>query len=91
MCAIKPIAHACINVNVYVFMEVTSVHNAQSYAVLFHAIAALLLFAFAAIQAFRPAPGRHPLRMWIAAPLPAVVVKPDASNWDFAESYDEAA
>jgi hypothetical protein len=72
-------------------MEATSVHNALSYAVLFHAIAALLLFAFAAFQAFQPAPRRHPLRMWVTAPLPAAAMKPDASNWDFAESYDEAA
>jgi hypothetical protein len=72
-------------------MEDHPMYNAISYAVLFHALAALQLFAFAAFQAFRPAPRRNPLRMWIAAPLPTVAVKPDASNWDFAESYDEAA
>ena len=37
-------------------------YNVISYAVLFHALAALQLFALAAIQAFRPAPRRHPLR-----------------------------
>jgi hypothetical protein len=59
--------------------------------VLFHAVAALELFAVAAIQACGPAPRPNPRFMWIAEPLPATRVAPDASNHDFAESYDEAA
>jgi hypothetical protein len=65
--------------------------NVISWVVLFHTLAALQLFAFTAFQACRPAPRSNPLRMWVTAPLPAAAMKPDASNWDFAESYDEAA
>jgi hypothetical protein len=57
---------------------------------LFHGLAVIELFAVAAFQAFRPAP-RHRSRInWIADPLPAQL-QPDSSNWDYAESYDEAA
>jgi hypothetical protein len=66
-------------------------HDAILYVGLFHAVAALELFAVAAIQGCRPAPRRNPRFMWIAEPLPVARVAPDASNWDFAESYDEAA
>jgi hypothetical protein len=66
-------------------------HNAIQFAVLFHTLAALELFAVAAVQACRPAPRRDPRIMWVAAPLPTALMTPDASNRDFAESYDEAA
>jgi hypothetical protein len=66
-------------------------HDAIQYVGLFHAVAALELFAVAAIQACRPAQRRNPRVMWIAEPMPAARVAPDASNQDFAESYDEAA
>ena len=65
-------------------------HDAIQYVILFQAVAAVELFAVAAFQAFKPAPRRTPRFMWVAEPLPAHV-KPDASSWDLAESYDEAA
>lgn len=65
-------------------------HDAILNLSMFHAIAALELFALAAFQSCLPAPRRNPRFMWIAEPLP-VNAQPDASNRDFAESYDEAA
>ena len=64
-------------------------HDAILYVILFQAVAAVELFALAAFQAFKPAPRRIQV-MWVAEPLPAHV-KPDASNWDYAQSFDEAA
>jgi hypothetical protein len=64
--------------------------DAIQYVILFQAVAAIELFAVAAFQAFWPAARRTPRLTWIAEPLPARA-QPDASNQDFAESYDEAA
>jgi hypothetical protein len=58
--------------------------------VLFHTLAALTLFAVTAIEACRPAP-RATRVQFTAAPSPIALARPDASNQDFAESYDEAA
>jgi ABC-type transport system involved in cytochrome c biogenesis permease component len=66
-------------------------HSAILTVVLFHSLAVLELFAFAAFEACRPAARHTPRVAWIAAPLPAAQVKPDASNGDYADSYDEAA
>lgn len=64
-------------------------HDAIGYAMLFHGLAVIELFAVAAFQAFRSP--RHLSRVsWIVDPLPAQL-QPDSSNWDYAESYDEAA
>ncbi len=63
--------------------------DAIGYAMLFHAVAVIELFAVAAFLALRPA-ARHTRINWIAEPLPAQV-KPDDSHWDYAQSYDEAA
>jgi hypothetical protein len=64
-------------------------HDAILYVILFQAVAAVELFTLAAFQAFKPAPRRTQVT-WVAEPLPAHV-KPDASNWDYAQSFDEAA
>jgi hypothetical protein len=64
--------------------------DAILYVILFQAVAAVELFAVAAFQACLPAPRRNPRFMWVTEPLPAHA-EPDASNQDFAESYDEAA
>ncbi len=66
-------------------------HSAILTVALFHSVAVLELFAFAAFEACRPAPRRTPGVAWVATPLPEAVVKPDASNGDYADSYDEAA
>jgi hypothetical protein len=65
--------------------------SAILFVVLFHSLAVLELFAFAAFQACRPAARRTPQLGWVATPLPDAEVKPDAANGDFADSYDEAA
>jgi hypothetical protein len=64
-------------------------HDAILYVILFQALAAVELFAVAAFEALKPAP-RNAEVTWVAEPLPAHI-KPDAPNWDLAESYDEAA
>ena len=64
-------------------------HEAILYVTLFHSLAALELFALAAVQACR-APRRAPRMVRVAVPMPSAVL-PDNANSDFAESFDEAA
>jgi hypothetical protein len=58
---------------------------------LFHTFATLMLFTGSAIHACQPATRRVPRVSYAEAPPLSALSKPDASNWDFAESYDEAA